>query len=344
MIVVQDELRALETAARREITAAVAVEELRDIQVRYLGRKGLLTGILRSLGQLPAELRPVVGGAANTLRVALEAAVAERQAELAGAERQRAMLADRIDVTLPGTGYAAGRAHPLMRVWEELESIFLGMGFDVVEGNEIETDFFNFEALNVPKDHPARDMQDSFYLAEDIVLRTQTSPVQVRVMRQMAPKLPVRLVHLGRVYRRGDDDMTHSPMFHQMEGLLIDKGIGLNHLKGVLLEFARRFYGEETKVRMRPSYFPFTEPSAEVDVTCPWCRGKGCRLCKGTGWIEILGSGMVHPNVLRHGGYDPDVVTGFAWGMGLDRTAQLRFAIDHVRLMYANDFRMLRQL
>lgn len=340
----QDELRAMETAARRDIAAAVSVDELRETEVRYLGRKGQLTGILRSLSSLPAELRPVLGGAANALRSELVAAIADRQADLAAADRTRALLVDRVDVTLPGTGYAVGRPHPLMRVWDELESIFLGMGFDVVEGNEVETDFFNFEALNVPKDHPARDMQDSFYLAEDIVLRTQTSPVQIRMMRQMAPKLPVRLVHLGRVYRRGDDDMTHSPMFHQMEGLLVDKGIGLNHLKGVLLEFARRFYGPGTNVRMRPSYFPFTEPSAEVDVTCAWCHGKGCRVCKGTGWVEILGSGMVHPNVLRHGGYDPDVVTGFAFGMGLDRQAQLRFAIDHVRLMYANDYRMLRQL
>jgi len=315
---VQDELRAMETAARRDIAAAVSVDELRETEVRYLGRKGQLTGILRSLSSLPAELRPVLGGAANALRSELVAAIADRQADLAAADRTRALLVDRVDVTLPGTGYAVGRPHPLMRVWDELESIFLGMGFDVVEGNEVETDFFNFEALNVPKDHPARDMQDSFYLAEDIVLRTQTSPVQIRMMRQMAPKLPVRLVHLGRVYRRGDDDMTHSPMFHQMEGLLVDKGIGLNHLKGVLLEFARRFYGPGTNVRMRPSYFPFTEPSAEVDVTCAWCHGKGCRVCKGTGWVEILGSGMVHPNVLRHGGYDPDVVTGFAFGMGLD--------------------------
>lgn len=340
----EDELRAMEAAAKADIAGAVSVDELRDIQVRYLGRKGQLTRILRSLAELPPEMRPVVGAAANALRAELEAAAGERQVELARLDRVRDLARDGVDVTLPGTGYTAGRPHPLMRVWEDLEQIFLGMGFDVVEGNEVETDFFNFEALNVPKDHPARDMQDSFYLAEDIVLRTQTSPVQVRMMRQMAPKLPVRLVHLGRVYRRGDDDMTHSPMFHQMEGLLVDKGIGLNHLKGVLLEFARRFYGPATQVRMRPSYFPFTEPSAEVDVTCAWCHGKGCRVCKGTGWVEILGSGMVHPNVLRHGGYDPDVVTGFAFGMGLDRQAQLRFAIDHVRLMFANDYRMLRQL
>lgn len=340
----QDELKAIEAEARGALAAAATLEQLREVEVKYLGRKGALTRVLRSLGELPADLRPQFGQAANRIRVELESAVAARQEELGRTERERALAADRVDVTLPGTNYTYGRAHPLMRVWEEIETIFLGMGFDVVEGNEIETDFYNFEALNVPKDHPARDMQDSFYLSDDIVLRTQTSPVQIRMMQQMAPKLPVRLVHPGRVFRRGDDDATHSPMFHQMEGLLIDKGIGLNHLKGVLLEFARRFYGPNTQLRMRPSYFPFTEPSAEVDVSCVWCGGRGCRICKGTGWVEILGSGMVHPNVLRHGGYDPEVVTGFAFGMGLDRQAQLRFEIDHVRLMFVNDWRLLRQL
>jgi phenylalanyl-tRNA synthetase alpha chain len=281
---------------------------------------------------------------ANDVRTHLEAMITARSAALDRQEADQALDRERLDVTLPGLAPVPGRSHPLMRVWEELEQLFLGMGFDVVEGNEIETDFFNFEALNVPKDHPARDMQDSFYVADDIVLRTQTSSVQVQMLRKLAPRLPVRLIHLGRVYRRGDDDMNHSPMFHQCEGLLVDKGIGLHHLKGLLLEFARKFYGPQTDVRMRPSYFPFTEPSAEVDVTCAWCRGRGCRVCKGTGWVEILGAGMVHPVVLRHGGYDPEQVTGLAWGMGLDRQAQLRFEIDHVRLMFANDWRMLRQI
>lgn len=329
--------------ARSEIAAAGDAEALRELELKYLGRRGQLTQILRSLGSLRPEERPAVGQQANELRRELAQLITMRAGEMHLAAQSRAAEQDRIDVTLPGTAPSPGRVHPLMRVWFEIEEIFLGMGFDVVEGNEVETDYFNFEALNVPRDHPARDMQDSFYVSPDIVLRTQTSPVQIRMMRQMAPRLPVRLVHPGRVFRR-DDDITHSPMFHQVEGLLVDKGIGLQHLKGVLLEFARRFYGAGTQVRMRPSYFPFTEPSAEVDVTCAWCRGKGCRVCKGTGWVEILGAGMVHPNVLCHGGYDPQEVTGFAFGMGLDRQTQLRFEIDNVRLLFVNDWRLLGQV
>jgi phenylalanyl-tRNA synthetase alpha chain len=335
-----ERLEELGRLARSEISAAADAQSLREMELKYLGRRGELTQILRSLGDLDPDQRPVVGQQANQLRRELTELVGLRAGELQIAAQAAVAARDRIDVTLPGTLTAPGRAHPLMRVWQEVETIFTGMGFDVVDGNEIETDYFNFEALNVAKDHPARDMQDSFYVSPDIVLRTQTSPVQIRMMRQMAPKLPVRLVHPGRVFRR-DDDITHSPMFHQTEGLLIDRGIGLQHLKGVLLEFARRFYGPDTQVRMRPSYFPFTEPSAEVDVTCAWCRGQGCRVCKGTGWVEILGAGMVHPNVLRHGGYDPDEVTGFAFGMGLDRQAQLRYEIDNVRLLFLNDWRLL---
>ncbi|MDP2873480.1 MAG: phenylalanine--tRNA ligase subunit alpha [Bacillota bacterium] len=329
--------------ARSEVAAAGDPDALRELELRYLGRRGELTLILRSLGDLSPEERPAAGQQSNQLRRELTELIGARAQEMRALPESKSEATDRLDVTLPGTLPSPGRAHPLMRVWQEVEDIFLGMGFDVVEGNEIETDYFNFEALNVPRDHPARDMQDSFYVSRDIVLRTQTSPVQIRMMRQMAPKLPVRLVHAGRVFRR-DDDITHSPMFHQVEGLLVDRGIGLQHLKGVLLEFARRFYGAETQVRMRPSYFPFTEPSAEVDVTCAWCRGKGCRVCKGTGWVEILGAGMVHPNVLRHGGYDPEQVTGFAFGMGLDRQAQLRFEIDNVRLLFVNDWRLLGQV
>jgi len=341
---VRAELAGIRERAGADVRSAATAEQLRELEVRYLGRRGELTQVLRSLGSLPADERPLVGQLANEIRGQLESLISERSAWLRESESSAALAKDRVDVTLPGLAIPRGRTHPLMRVWEDLEQLFLGMGFDVVEGNEVETDFFNFEALNVPPDHPARDMQDSFYLSDDIVLRTQTSSVQVRMLRELAPKLPVRLIHLGRVYRRGDDDLTHSPMFHQCEGLLVDKGIGLQHLKGLLLEFARKFYGPSTQVRMRPSYFPFTEPSAEVDVTCAWCRGQGCRSCKGTGWIEILGAGMVHPVVLRHGGYDPDQVTGLAWGMGLDRQAQLRYEIDHVRLMFANDYRMLRQI
>lgn len=340
----QVELDALWRAAQDAVRHAASSAALRDLEVRYLGRKGELTGILRSLGSLSPLERAEAGRAANDLRLRLEELLAARGAELARQESAAALELERLDVTLPGLAPAAGRPHPLMRVWGELEQVFMGMGFEVVEGNEVETDFYNFEALNVPPDHPARDMQDSFYVADDLVLRTQTSSVQVRMLRKLAPALPVRLIHPGRVFRRGDDDMTHSPMFHQIEGLLVDQGIGLQHLKGVLMEFARQFYGAHTKVRMRPSYFPFTEPSAEVDVTCSWCRGAGCRGCKGSGWVEILGAGMVHPVVLRHGGYDPGQVTGLAFGMGLDRQAQLRFGIDHVRLMFTNDWRMLRQL
>jgi phenylalanyl-tRNA synthetase alpha chain len=337
-------LRELAMRVKSDLAAADSLERLRQLEVFYLGRKGEVTSILRSLGSLPPDERPAIGQQANLLRRELSELLKDRAEQLQAETASRARQEQALDVTLPGVAARAGRVHPLMRVWRDVERIFVGMGFDVVEGNEVETDYFNFEALNVPKDHPARDMQDSFYVAEDIVLRTQTSPVQIRMMRKLAPKLPVRLVHPGRVYRRGDDDFTHSPMFHQMECLYVDKGIGMQHLKGVLLEFARRFYGPETQVRLRPSYFPFTEPSAEVDVTCAWCRGKGCRICKGTGWIEILGAGTVHPNVLRHGGYDPEGVTGFAFGMGLDRQAQLRYGIDNVRLLFLNDWRMLEQV
>jgi len=339
-----EELEELVNRAKSEIAGADTLERLRQLEVAYLGRKGKVTSVLRSVGHLPPEQRPAAGRTANRLRAELAEAFNARGEQLQLGAASRACGRREVDVTLPGTAVKPGRTHPLMRVWRDVEAIFIGMGFDVVEGNEVETDYFNFTALNVPKDHPARDMQDSFYLADDIVLRTQTSPVQVRMMRELAPRLPVRLVHPGKTYRRGDDDYTHSPMFHQMECLYVDKGIGLQHLKGVLLEFARRFHGPETQIRLRPSYFPFTEPSAEVDVTCAWCHGEGCRICKGTGWIEILGAGLVHPNVLRHGGYDPDEVTGFAFGMGLDRQAQLRYGIDNVRLLFLNDWRMLQQV
>ena len=341
---VETQLRELRAEARGAIALAECLAALQELEVKYLGRRARLTTMLRSLGQMPAGERPRLGQLANEVRRELESLLEARRTQLASGQAESELVGERLDVTLPGVAAKPGKVHPLMRVWRDVEETFVSMGFEVVDGREVETDFFNFEALNVPQDHPARDMQDSFYVGEDIVLRTQTSPVQIRTMRRMTPRTPVRLVHPGRVFRRGDDDMTHSPMFHQVECLYVDKGIGLTHLKGVLLAFARSFFGPETEVRMRPSYFPFTEPSAEVDVSCPWCHGSGCRICKGTGWIEILGAGMIHPNVLRYGGYDPDLVTGFAFGMGLDRLAQMRYGIDHVRLMFANDLRMLRQV
>lgn len=330
-------------AAKAIEQAAQSLSDLNDIRVKYLGKKGELTSVLRGLGKLAAEERPRIGQIVNEARQQLEQLIAEKNEELRQAEMAKRLASEKIDVTLPGRRPVQGHLHPLTLTLNEIKDIFMKMGFSVEEGPEIEKDYYNFEALNLPKDHPARDMQDSFYITEDILMRSQTSPVQARTMEAHEPNSPIRMIAPGRVYRRDDYDATHSPMFTQVEGMVIDKGISLADLKGTLETFLKQIFSDKVKVRFRPSFFPFTEPSAEVDISCVMCKGKGCRVCKGTGWLEILGSGMIHPNVLRMSGYDPEKVSGFAFGMGVERITMLRYGIDDLRLFYDNDMRFLHQ-
>ncbi|PYN72220.1 MAG: phenylalanine--tRNA ligase subunit alpha [Candidatus Rokuibacteriota bacterium] len=327
--------------AREAVAAAQSSADLEKVRVGLLGRGGELTQLLRSLGSLAAEERPLVGAAANEAKRELEALLDARLATTLEIERQAERRRRRLDLTLPGRRPPRGSLHPLTRVHDEIVAIFAGLGFSVAEGPEIETDYHNFEALNIPRDHPARDMQDTLYLSESTLLRTHTSPVQIRAM--LAQKPPVRIIVPGRVYRRDVADATHSPMFHQVEGLAVDRNITMADLRGTLELFAREMFGPRSRIRFRPSFFPFTEPSAEVDVLCFVCHGAGCRLCKQGGWLEILGSGMVHPRVLRNVGYDPEDVTGWAFGMGIDRIAMLKYGIDDLRLFFENDLRFLRQ-
>jgi phenylalanyl-tRNA synthetase alpha chain len=334
------ELEALREQAEAELRNVETEDQLLAIRTRYLGRKGLLTGLLRNIANVPAEERPQFGKDCNEVKESLSARIDEILAGMASSKRDEALLADRLDVTLPGRGVRYGRIHPVTQVREEICRIFAGLGFSVVEGPEVELDYYNFEALNIPKEHPARDMQDTFYVEDNIVLRTHTSPVQVRIMEKTKP--PVRILSPGRVYRR-DSDISHTPMFHQIEGLLVDKGITFGDLKGVLTVFLKQVFGEETALRFRPSFFPFTEPSAEVDIQCVICRGSGCRVCGQSGWLEILGSGMVDPEVFKNVGYDPEEVTGFAFGLGLERIAMLKFGITDIRLFFENDLRFLEQ-
>ncbi len=338
----KEELRQLEHEGLEKIDEADSLRELEDVRVNYLGKKGALTKILRGMGKLTPEERPEMGKVANEVRDRLESALESKAQLLQKQALQQRFEAEKIDVTLPGKKIMRGAMNPLNKVLDEVHEIFLGMGYNIAEGPEIETDYYNFEALNIPKGHPAREMQDSLYVTEDILLRTHTSPVQVRTMEKVAPELPVRIICTGKVFRK-DDDATHSPMFHQIEGLVIDERITLGDLKGTLLTFAKQMFGEDQEIRLRPSYFPFTEPSAEVDISCVICEGQGCRVCKKTGWLEILGSGMVHPRVFEMSGYDPDKVTGFAFGMGVERIAMLKYGIDDLRLFFLNDKRMIRQ-
>ena len=332
--------------ARDAIAAAQSSAELERIRVGVLGRQGELTRLLRSLGTLAPEERPLVGAAANEAKRALETLLDAKLATTLEGERQAERRRTRLDLTLPGRRPPQGSLHPLTGVHDEIVAIFAGLGFSVAEGPEIESDYHNFEALNIPRDHPARDMQDTLYVGESTLLRTHTSPVQIRTMKAQPP--PVRIICPGKVFRR-DADITHSPMFYQVEGLAVDRHITMGDLKGTLSLFAQEMFGAGTRIRFRPSFFPFTEPSAEVDVTCFLCKGTGrledagCRLCKGDGWIEILGSGMVHPNVLRNVGYDPEQVTGWAFGMGIERVAMLKYGIDDIRLFFENDLRFLAQ-
>ena len=337
----REALEKIRSDALAAIAGARETSELEALRVRYSGKKGELTAILKMMGKLSAEERPKMGQLANEVRAALEDAFQSRAKELADRAMEQKLRAETIDVTVPAPEAPVGHLHPLTIVTREIRSIFEAMGFETVEGPEVETDHYNFECLNVPADHPARDMQDTFYLGENLLLRTQTSAAQIRTMENRKP--PIRVICPGRVYRADEVDATHSPVFHQLEGLVVDKGITMCDLKGVLEQFAHEIYGKDTKVRFRPSFFPFTEPSVEVDVSCSECGGKGCRVCKGAGWIEILGAGMVHPNVLRSCGIDPDIYSGFAFGIGIDRITTTRYKISDIRLLFENDKRFLEQ-
>ncbi len=320
-----------------EIEAAENINDIQDLSVRYLGRKGILTQFLRNISKLPADQKPAAGKKANEIKNILDKAFkqAAEKFESAGLAKD-----DGIDVSLPGRAVPTGYLHPITQVNNRMCDIFSSLGFDIAEGPEVESDYYNFEALNFPKDHPARDMQDTFFVSEDVVLRTHTSPMQIRTMEKNPP--PVRIVCPGKVYRC-DSDLTHTPMFHQVEGLLVDENISFGDLKGVLTTFVHQMFDEQTSLRFRPSFFPFTEPSAEVDILCVMCRGKGCRVCSQTGWIEILGSGMIHPALYENVGYDADRYTGFAFGMGVERVAMLKYGIDDIRKFFENDMRFLEQ-
>ncbi len=334
------DLEEIKKQAEAEIAKAASEDGLLEIRTRYLGRKGLLTGLLRTISSLPQADRPAFGQRLNEIKAGVDGRIEAALQAILSSGREQALLKEQIDVTLPGRAVLPGRLHPITRVRQEIYSIFSGLGFSIVEGPEVETDYYNFEALNIPKDHPARDMQDTFYVEGNVVLRTHTSPVQIRTMERMRP--PVRILSPGRVYRP-DSDVSHTPMFHQVEGLLVDRHITLGDLKGVLTSFLTQFFGEDTALRFRPSFFPFTEPSAEVDIRCVMCRGAGCRVCGQSGWLEILGSGMVDPEVFKNVGYDPEEVTGFAFGLGVERMTMLKYGISDIRLFFENDWRFLEQ-
>ena len=337
----KEKLEQIKAEALAQIEATGALEKLNEIRVAYLGKKGELTQVLKSMKDVAPEDRPKIGQMVNDARVLIEEKIEETRKYLAAKAREEQLKNEVIDVTLPAKKSAVGHRHPNTVALEEVERIFIGMGYEVVEGPEVEYDYYNFQALNIPEGHPARDEQDTFYISNKIVLRSQTSPVQVRTMEKQKP--PIRIIAPGRVFRSDEVDATHSPSFHQIEGLVIDKNITFADLKGTLAQFAKELFGEGTRVKFRPHHFPFTEPSAEVDVSCFKCGGKGCRFCKGSGWIEILGCGMVHPRVLRMSGIDPEEYTGFAFGVGLERIALLKYEIDDMRLLYENDERFLKQ-
>lgn len=339
----RERLQELEQEALQQIEVATSLKKLQEIKVSYLGKKGPITEVLRGMGKLSEEERPVIGQLANDVRGAIANQLEVKVAKLEEIELDQKLASESIDVTLPGRPVQVGSRHPLTSVVETLEDIFIGLGFSVAEGPEVETDYYNFEALNLPKDHPARDMQDSFYITEEILLRTHTSPVQARTMEKFNGKGPVKIICPGKVFRRDDDDATHSHQFMQIEGLYIAENVRMSDLKGVLLEFAKKFFGPNQKIRLRPSFFPFTEPSVEVDLSCVMCSGDGCRICKQTGWIEVLGAGMVHPRVLEMGGFDSKKYSGFAFGMGVERLAMLKYGIDDIRHFYLNDKRFLEQ-
>ncbi len=337
----KEKLEAILASALEELAGAQSTAALGEIRVKYLGKKGELTALLKSMKEVPAEERPAFGQLVNDVRAKVEEALTAASATIEAAALEAKLASEALDVTMPGTAQHIGKKHPLEAVLDEFKEIFLGLGFSIAEGPEVEYDHYNFEALNIPKDHPARDTQDTFYISDNVVLRTQTSPVQVRTMENKKP--PIRIIAPGRVYRSDAVDATHSPLFHQIEGLVVDKGIAMSDLKGILELFAKKLYGSDTVVRFRPHHFPFTEPSAEMDIQCYQCHGEGCRLCKGEGGIEILGCGMVHPKVLETCGIDPNEYSGYAFGIGLERMVMGRYKIDDIRMFYENDVRFLEQ-
>ncbi|SET43927.1 phenylalanyl-tRNA synthetase, alpha subunit [Oceanobacillus limi] len=339
----KEELQLLEKEAIEKIEQATDMKELQSIKVAYLGKKGSLTSVLRGMGKLSKEERPVIGELANKVRETITNAIEQKNEGLEQAVLEEKLQKEAIDVTLPGRPVPTGGPHLLTKIVEEIEDLFIGMGFEVREGPEVETDYFNFEALNLPKDHPARDMQDTFYITNELLLRTHTSPVQARTMKAYDDSKSVKMICPGKVYRRDTDDATHSHQFTQIEGLFVDKDVKMSDLKGILDTFAKKLFGEDRQIRLRPSFFPFTEPSVEMDISCKVCNGDGCSVCKGSGWIEILGAGMVHPNVLSMAGYDPKVYSGFAFGMGPERIAMLKYGIKDIRQFYTNDVRFLKQ-
>lgn len=339
----KEELETLQQEALEKIKDTEQLKGLQDIRVAYLGKKGSLTGVLRGMGKLSKDERPIIGEIANRVRETITSALEEKSEVLNEQALEEQLSNESIDVTLPGRPIHVGGAHLLTTIVEEIEDLFIGLGFEVREGPEVETDYFNFEALNLPKDHPARDMQDSFYITNELLLRTHTSPVQARTMQGLNGSKSVKMICPGKVYRRDTDDATHSHQFTQIEGLYVDKNVRMSDLKGILDSFAKKMFGADRKIRLRPSFFPFTEPSVEMDISCKVCDGEGCSVCKRTGWIEILGAGMVHPNVLEMAGYDSKVYSGFAFGMGPDRIAMLKYGIDDIRQFYTNDKRFLKQ-
>lgn len=337
----RDKLEMIKHSAIASIETAETLSALEELRVQYLGKKGELTAVLRNMKDLSSEERPVIGQMANEVRADIETTLANKKVALESAEQDKKLQEEVLDITMPGKKVAVGHMHPLQKTLEEVQNIFLGMGYEIVDGREIETAYYNFDALNLGEEHPARDEQDTFYFNSNLVLRTATSPVQVHTMEAQKP--PIRMIAPGRVYRSDEVDATHSPVFHQIEGLVIDKNITFGDLKGVLAEFAKALFGDKVQVKFRPHYFPFTEPSAEVDVSCVMCGGEGCSVCKGSGWIEVLGCGMVHPKVLEMAGIDPKEYQGFAFGVGLERITMLKYNINDLRLFYENDVRFLSQ-
>ncbi len=323
-----------------ELQSVEGLATLESLRVKYLGKKGVITEAVKKLSSLPIEQRPQAGKELNETKQAIEESLGKKEKHLRDKQLSERLAKEYLDITVPGRYIPRGRLHPINQVLAEINHIFSKMGFDVEEGPEVELDYYNFEALNIPKEHPARDMQDTFYISDEVVLRTQTSPVQIRVMEKKAP--PLRFISPGKVYRC-DSDVSHTPMFHQVEGLMVDKNISFSHLKGILETFLKEMYGSSVEVRFRPSFFPFTEPSAEIDISCIMCGSKGCRVCKETGWLEVLGAGMVHPKVFENVGYNPEEFTGFAFGMGVERLTMLRYSITDIRLFFDNDLRFLRQ-
>lgn len=339
----KEQLETLKREALEKIEQVDDMQSLQDIRVTYLGKKGSITKVLKGMGKLPPEERPLIGETANKVRNAISEAIEAKTIELEEIALNKQLEEETIDVTLPGRKVRVGGPHLLTSIIEEIEDLFIGMGYEIKEGPEVETDYYNFEALNLPKDHPARDMQDSFYITNELLLRTHTSPVQARTMEAYDGGKPFKMICPGKVYRRDNDDATHSHQFTQIEGLYVDKNVRMSDLKGTLDKFAKHIFGEDREIRLRPSYFPFTEPSVEMDISCKVCDGNGCNVCKGTGWIEILGAGMVHPKVLEMGGYDPAEYSGFAFGMGPERIAMLKYGVSDIRHFYTNDIRFLKQ-